>query len=160
MESAANNRGAPRYSPSAFMGFLQLLLIVVVFAVVGPVVGTIVIATLKGLIDGSLYGLAEIPGSIILGLVTGAGHAIGGLPAAVAGLMVGIKQAFGGGAGWRFALCVGVLIGIPVGLVFRDLGAMAGPARAIGAFCIVTTLSTLACWRIVSTWSFVREANP
>ena len=84
--------------------------------------------------------------------MTGTGYAIGGIPAGLAGLMVGIKQAFVGPVGWRFALFAGVVIGIPLALVFRDAAATMGIGKVLVEFCIVTTLSTLACWRITRPW--------
>jgi hypothetical protein len=150
VERGTGTAELPRYTPSLGTRSLQVLACVMVYIVVGPVVGTITIAILKGLTDGSLYGLAQIPGSILLGLVTGTSHAIGGIPAAIAGLLVGIKQAFGGGAGWRFAICIGVLVGIPLAFLFPV--AMLGVAKVLGEFCIVTTLATLACWRITRSW--------
>ena len=160
MEPGANTPGKPRYAPSAFERSLQLLLIVVTFAVVGPVVGTIVIAVLVGLKNGTAYGLWQIPGSIMLGLFTGAAYVLGGMPAAVAGMLIGIKQAWFGSVGWLYALGTRALVGLGTEMYFHWPSITAGNTGMDGLLFVVATLSTLACWRIVTTWSFIREANP
>jgi hypothetical protein len=160
MEPGANNPAKPRHARSAFMGFVQWLLIVVIFAVVGPVVGTVAIAILLGLIKGTASGLAQIPLVVIAGLITGASYVFGGIPAAIAGVMIGIKQAWFGGAGWLFALVIGALVGAGLEICVHGASIKAGNSNLVGIFFVVATLSTLACWRIASTWSFVREANP
>jgi hypothetical protein len=151
VERGADIGGVPRRDPGFRAQTLQVLAFVLTFALIGPPVGTVVIAIVKGL-DGTLYGFRQIPGSIVLGIVTGTCYAIGGFPAAVAGLMVEMKQAFAGDVGWRFALFTGVVIGIPLAFVFRDAAATIGIVKVLAEFCIVTTLSTLACWRIPRPW--------
>jgi hypothetical protein len=148
---------ATKWTPSRGVQVLHVVLIVLIFMLVGPGVGTIVIAILKGLTDGSWAAIAEIPASIFLGLVLGVGHSIGGIPAAVAGLIVGIKQVYFGGAGWPFALSAGVLVGIPLALFFGNPAVMGGNTKVLTEFCVVTTLSTLACWWVVKSWFVDRE---
>jgi hypothetical protein len=160
MEIGANNPAKPRHARSAFMGLVQWLLIVVIFAVVGPVVGTIVIAVLLGLIQGTASGLAQIPLTVIAGLISGGSYVFGGVPAAIAGVMIGIKQAWFGGAGWLFALVIGGLVGVGLEIFVHGASIKADHSGLIGVLLVVATVSTLACWRIVTTWSFVREANP
>ena len=157
MESGPIRPAAPRYAPSVSMRLVQLLLIVLIFTLVGPVVGTIVITTMMGLISGTASG---IPGAIILGLLTGAAFVLGAVPAAIAGALIGLKQAWFGGSGWRFALGAGALVGLGQEIHVHGGFIPAGNERFIGVPFVVCTVSTLACWRVVKTWSFLREANP
>lgn len=142
------------------MRLVGFLVILVVFAVVGPMVGTIVIAILLGLIGGTMHWIAQIPGLIVFGVGTGAAHVFGGIPAVAAGIVIGIKQGWFGGADWWFALGTGALVGIAIEVFLRSWFVTAGYTGLDGMLFAAATLSTLACWRIVKAWSFVREANP
>jgi hypothetical protein len=160
MEPRPNDPELQRHAPRALMRFVQLLLIVVVFAVIGPLVGTIVVAAWFGLIGGTLHWIAQIPGIIIFGVVTGAAHMLGGIPAVVAGILIGIKQGWFGGVGWLFALGAGALVGMGTEVVLLVLSGPSGNSGLDGMFFAAATVSTLACWRIVKAWSYVREAHP
>ena len=142
------------------MGFVQFLLIVVIFAVVGPVAGTIVAAIWLGLIGGTLHAMAQIPGVIFFAVITGMAHMLGGIPAVVAGILIGIKQSWFGVVDWVFALGAGALVGIGTEIVLHALLKLSSNAGVDGMFFAAATVATLACWRLVKSWSFVREANP
>ncbi len=159
MENGASASPKPRQAPGVFMLLARLLLIVVIFAVVGPVVGTVVVAIVTGPIIDPPHWLTQIPFLVIIGLGTGAAFAVGGVPAVIAGGFIGIKHLWFRGAGWRFALGVGVLVGAWLEyLMHRSL--ILGEGELIGLFTAASALATLACWRIVKSWSFLREADP
>ena len=160
VDSLAQNPGTLRSGPSASRRLVGFLLILAVFAVVGPLVGTIVVAVFLGLIGGTARWIAQIPGLIILAVVTGTAHVLGGIPAVVAGIIIGLKQGWFGGAGWLFALGAGALVGLGTEIVLHESLIAAGGSGLVGMFFAAATLSTLACWRIVKAWSFLREANP
>jgi hypothetical protein len=156
IEVGAANPGTPRHAPSAFMRSVKLLLIVVTFAVLGPVVGTIVFVAELCLRDVAPLGYQWVFSSGFKGLVTGMSHFIGGIPAAIAGVMIGIKEVWFGGAGWLFALGVGALAG--TGLEFLVTRLPHERLSPDGSLFVVATLSTLACWGMMKT--FVNKADP
>ena len=137
---------APRPAPG------KLAAILLIFVTIGPVVGTIVLGLLMALSAGSLAEVA--PTTVFLGLLTGISYLIGAIPAAIAGLAVGIKQVSFGGTGWRFALVTGML----VGLTPLTVGGLA-TIRALVGFMVITTLATLACWLIVRSWWLDRPGS-
>jgi hypothetical protein len=141
----------------------RLAAILLVFVAIGPIVGTIVLALLIALTSGSLAAADSALVMVFLGLVSGLSHVIGGIPAAIAGLAVGIKQVRFGGAGWRFALIAGMLVGLaPLIFAHPSTTREAMNAAAIGTlvgYMIITTLSTLACWSIVRSWWLVRAGS-
>ena len=134
------------------LGVAEFLQILLIFAVVGPLVGTVIFAFLVA-VFGTQDFFETLAGVIFMGPATGASYIAGGIPAAVAGLILAIKHVYFGGAGWRFVLATGVLMGIALG-VFFDLFVLTYDAGYFGARTLgaTATLSTLACWRMVQHW--------
>ena len=138
----------------------KLLPILLVFVVVGPVVGTIAFGLVMASVASSLAEVSRISATMLIGLVWGFSHVIGGIPAAIAGLIVGIKQVYLGGAGWRFALGVGLVVGcVPLLMIAADgwandrrVADLKDIAQIVAGACCVTTLPTLACWWIIRSW--------
>jgi hypothetical protein len=137
-------------------GIVEALRIFLIFVLIGPLIGTIVIAVLLVIVNIWTGGISGPPGPfgalgiIIFGPVTGWSYIMGGIPAAIAGLIVAIKGVYFGGASGRFALGTGVSVGIALGtftvVVMHDAGYF---ALTLGA---TLMLSTLACWRLVKHW--------
>jgi hypothetical protein len=155
VEQGADMGGVPRREPGLGM---HVPTIVLMFALIGPLVGTVVLAVLLAFVsawDFWVHGLPirilEMLGIIFAGPATGASYIAGGVPAAVAGLIVGIKIAYFGGASWRFVLGAGVLVGIALE-VFVAIFIAPYEHGLLAMTCVVTTLSSLACWRMVTSW--------
>ena len=128
-----------------------VFLVLLIFVVIGPAVGTIMAVPLIMLNSGSLSEISQIIW-IIVGLAFGGlwvGYFFGGIPAALAGLIIGIKEVYFGGAGWPFVLGVGALVGIAPIVHFSKLPASASNWKVDIGLCVVTTLSTVACWSII-----------
>jgi hypothetical protein len=157
--------------PGRALRLWRVVAIILVFVAIGPVVGTavfIVLAMLDSLVThgvGSTDELVRMIANMVPALIIGSmvGYVIGAIPAAGAGLMVGIKQVYFGGAGWRFALGAGMLLGLLRLAYDRHLPASQDDTKVLFGFCVITTLSTLACRRVVKSWyldrSGVSEAN-
>jgi hypothetical protein len=141
----------------------RLAEIVVLFVGVAPPVGMIV------LVSSILFGFgfpaprtAVRPFDLLMyGLIS---YYIGCIPAAIAGLIVGAKQVYFAGAGWRFALGVGMLFGILSG--FTTVGTHDGYLPVTGTdwkllitVCTAPTLSILVCWSIIKSWYLERPAG-
>jgi hypothetical protein len=137
----------------------RLAAILLVFVAIGPMVGTLVLGLLVALTSGSLAAAYSAPVTVFLGLVSGLSHMIGGIPAVIAGLAVGIKQVRFGGAGWRFALIVGMLVGLAPLALADPVTMSAAASRTLAGFMIITTLATLACWSIVRSWWLDRSRS-
>jgi hypothetical protein len=152
METVAKNPDSPPHGLDAVGRSIVLLLIVVTFAVLGPVIGTVVFVVHMGLVAGTPTGLKWIAATVAMGLLTGLSHVIGGIPAAIAGVMIGIKQIWFGGARWLFALGVGALVGAGLALVLNR-GSMHGRPSLAGSLFVVATLSTLACWGMIKPFT-------
>jgi hypothetical protein len=165
MVNAAHSPGSSNATMTALrrIGPGKLAAILLVFVAIGPIVGTMVLGLLIALTSGSLAAAHHAAIPVLLGLLTGISYFIGGIPAAVAGLAIGIKQVRFGGAGWRFALIVGMLVGLAPLIIVRpttmsevkDMGSIG----TLAGFVIITTLSTLACWSIVRSWWLDRSGS-
>jgi hypothetical protein len=143
------------------MRVVEFVLIAMTFALLGPFVGTIAVATGIGLValahSSDALALLLILPVIILGF--GVGYLVGTIPAVIAGAVVGIKQVWFGGAGWLFALGAGALAGIAVEIYWHEiLNHGAAIDLPVGLLFIVALFSTIACWSMIKT--FVRKANP
>jgi hypothetical protein len=140
--------------------------ILVIFVLVGPPVGAVIFLVTVGLIgmghQADLSGLAWVGlFAIIYGVPFG--YLIGAAPAAAAGLLVGIRQAFFGRTPWWLAIAIGVLVGIgfqvatgqPVVPSDDSVG-----LREQGVVMAITCLcATLLCWGIVRHWYFAPTAK-
>lgn len=141
--------------PTILERVLRFLLIVLVFAVVGPPVGAMIFMLLVALVGfgwkpeaGSMFVIAAfaliyaVPLSYLMGL----------LPAVLAGGLVGLRLAFFGRMGWLFALLTGLAVGVAAELAFGQATALRegdGVPPMLGATCGV---ATLVCWLIVRCW--------
>ena len=132
----------------------RVLGITLVFAAVGPPVGTVIFLW-PITFTGSRDDIAVLIMSFFLGYITG------GIPAVIAGLTIGFKHVYLRGARWWFALGVGVLVGIAFEVSYRAVSVPAGPVDVrLGTYCAVAMISTFVCWMIVRRWFSDREAAP
>ena len=152
--------GMSTVTPRASTRLGRLAAIVLVFAILGPPIGTVVFMLTLVLRD--LATNVDMPGLSWFGLfaiyAVPFGYLIGVWPAAMAGLLLGLWQIFKGPAPWWGAVVVGVLVG-PGFLVATGQPilhpAEAGVARDPTLLMTVTCVgATLACWGIVRGWHF------
>jgi hypothetical protein len=154
-------------SPNAGARIKRLLAILLIFVLVGPPVGALAfILTLRIVSIGTdvefkyLTWVAMLSAIYLLPF----SYLIGVWPAAAAGLLVGLWQAFKGPARWWVALAIGILVGIGF-LVATGQPIIheteAGVAREQSTIMIVTcAATTMACWTIVRNWHFAaRDAG-
>jgi len=135
--------------------------ILLVFLFVGPPVGALAfmlsIALIGMGLKVDLAGLSWI-GLFALIYAVPLSYFIGVGPAAVGGLMVGIRQAFYGPIRWPFAVLIGISIGVGVMI-------LSGKSMPFGLtdtehpdylpVMVITCLTaTMVCWAIVRTWHF------
>jgi len=157
MKIVAKNPDPPPQGLDAFGRSAMLLPIVVTFAALGPVIGTVAFVVHTGVVAGPPVGLRWMAATVSMGLLTGISHVVGGIPAAIAGVMIGIKQVWFGGARWPFALGVGALVGIVLELLLNRTFVHERPSL-VGSLLVVATVSTLACWAMIKI--FATRANP
>jgi hypothetical protein len=139
----------------------RLLVIMLVFILLGPPIGTMVLmlaSVLQGLVtNAGLQGLTWTDLSVIIYVVPFA-YMVGVLPAAAAGFLVGLWQAFKGPASWWGAAAIGVLVAL--GFLAATGQPIINPkeygvARDQTWLAIVVCVGpTLACWAIVQNWHF------
>ena len=153
-------------SVSARIG--RLLAIVIVFVVLGPPIGALV---LVGLVEG-IGGYGEFDSSdrhwlTLLDLIAAVpvSYWYGTGPAALAALAIGIRQSFFGRATWPMALAVGLLVAIVV--LDRSGGYPFGgrptdqPFPASSAIVMLAcTAATMLCWGLVRHWYVSPPAAP
>jgi hypothetical protein len=139
----------------------RLIAVVIVFVVIGPPVGAIV---LVGLVEGlDRYGYPDLEGLdrhwvtlFDLILAVPVSYWYGTMPAAAAGLVIGVRQVFFGRATWPMALATGFVVALAV--LDRSgqhpFAAMPGnrsfPASAI--VMLACLVATMACWGLVRNW--------
>lgn len=141
-------------APTHASCLVRVFAITLVFVVAGPPVGAVAFMTsaaLSGMIQGgdvsglgwvALFALIyAVPFSYFFGII----------PAAAAGLLVGIRQAYFGPATWPYMLGTGLLVGF--GTLFL-LGQQTtidpgSPVPIILATCLVPTF---LCWLAVRGW--------
>jgi hypothetical protein len=138
----------------------RVLAITLVFAAVGPPVGTMIflMAVNGGPITG--YGARDDFALLIMSFYIG--YLIGGIPAIAAGLMIASKHVYRGGAGWPFVLGIGLLVGIALEIFFHLISnpnPIVGPMLARGTYCAVAALSTVICWLVIRMWLSARKAH-
>ncbi len=141
-----------RPSPAARLG--RLLEIVLIFVVLGPPIGFFVCLPLLAISAG------DLPSALFAVLfVMPLSYIYGAPPAALAGVAIGIKQAFFGRSTWPMVCAVGLIAGLVFlkGVDAFDPGA-AFQARifdgaAVPLFPALAMLTclvpTLLCWRLV-----------
>jgi hypothetical protein len=147
-----------RVSPGRRIG--RMFAILLTFILVGPPIGAMMFMLVVALIGmGERADLAGLTWVALFSLIYAIpfGYLIGVGPAAAAGLLVGIRQAFFGRMRWYFAAATGILVGIgfQVGTGQRVLpsGDDVAAMRLQGPIMIATCLvATLFCWAIVRNW--------
>jgi hypothetical protein len=135
----------------------RILSIVVIFALLGPPIGAIVLFSAIAVMS---FGISDPKGTaavILFALIYGIifSYFIGTVPAALAGLAVGLWQTFIGRVPWFVALAIGVVAGL-------GLAAFSGEApstlddNAIDWYrpllVLVCLVPTMLCWAIVRSW--------
>jgi len=128
--------------------------ITMIFVLLGPPVGAVAFMTSTALIGIVRGGDVSSLGWIALfALIYAApfSYFVGTIPAAAAGLLLGIRQAYFGRASWAYAVAVGLLVGF--GTLFLTGQQLSidndAPVPIILATCLVPTL---VCWLVVRGW--------
>jgi hypothetical protein len=132
----------------------RVLGIVMVFVLLGPPVGAIVFMTTTALTGmakgGDVSGLGWIA---LFALIYAApfSYFVGIVPAAAAGLLMGIRQAYFGRASWAYAVAVGLVTGF--GTLFLTGQQLSIDNNASVPVILATCLiPTLVCWLVVRGW--------
>ncbi len=147
--------------PSAAARIGRLVEIVLIFVVLGPPIGSFVWLMLLTISAGNpgraLTDLPLVPLAVLV--FASIGYVYGAVPAALAGLAIGIKQAFFGRTTWPMALAVGLIAGVIFleGLdVFNPRVVLqtqrfdGSPVSEFPAIAILTCLvPTMLCWSLV-----------
>ena len=139
---------------------MRALAILIVFVLVGPPVGALVFFLTIALFGmGQKFDLAGLGWIGLFALIYGVpfSYLIGIGPAAVAGLAIGIRDAFFRKTTWAFAILTG--LGVGVGLLLMS-GQQLIPPKASGTeypisnpvLLLTCFVSTMVCWRIVRGW--------
>lgn len=150
-------------SPARWLRLRRVLRIILLFVAVGPLLGTIVQITLLTVLVLGFDSHSDVmtilnAAALMLSFGMYFGYLIGGIPACLAGALIGIKQIYFGGAGWRFALCMGLVMGFWPLVFIRKLPLSMNDWEALVIACIVSTSATLGCWSIVKSW-YLDQAN-
>jgi hypothetical protein len=107
-----------------------------------------------------MFGLAipaDVSGAVRdFFLALAAAYMVGANPAAVAGAALGVKEVRFGGAGWRFALAIGVGAGIGCLLIIEKVLDADRDWKFELGFCVVAMFATLVCRSVVKTWVLAR----
>jgi hypothetical protein len=148
--------------PSFGARLRRLFGILGVFILIGPPLGAMVFMLTIALVglghDADLAGLTWI-GVFALFYGIPFGYLIGIWPAAAAGILIGLWQAFIGRSTVWLALAAGLLVGVgfqvATGQPVLPSGDDTTTAREQGPIMIATCVAaTLVCWLIVRTWHF------
>jgi len=153
---------ALRIGPTRSARIGRVALIVLVFVLLGPLVGSAVFS-----IATAIFGFGWNVGAgdaVFIALFTwlfGApmAYAIGFPPAAAAGLVIGIRQCFFGRANLAYAAATGLI----VGAVFLSGRGLIDPpdktyAPTFVPIAIATCLiATIACWAVVRKWHYAPQ---
>jgi hypothetical protein len=137
----------------------RCLAIVLIFAVIGPPVGGLVViygSEVARLRTAADFMAVTRKFADAFALVAGMSYVLGTLPALTAGLLIGIRQAFYGAVTWTMALGIGLIVGgafaIAVVMVARQSGEahlFSAPSAVMVIACVV---STMVCWALVRLW--------
>ncbi|MBB5752609.1 hypothetical protein [Prosthecomicrobium pneumaticum] len=137
--------GPPPVRPPSLLGFLVTL---AVFALLGPPIGglVIIVALFLGLSNGMSEPEHVAAIIVVLAASWWMAYPLGVVPALLAGLAIGLKRLWGGGAGLVFTLATGLFIGLVIAFGVADLGG--DPALHDLAIGIVagSTIATFFCW--------------
>jgi hypothetical protein len=138
---------------------LRVIAVVLVFVLIGPPVGALILLLTVAAFNMADPDLAGLSWVAIFALLYGVpvSYLFGALPAATAGLLVGLWQNFVGRPSWLLALGVGLIVG--VGYLY---GAGHPPPDASAKefefweyppiFVLSCVGPTMLCWLIVRNW--------
>jgi hypothetical protein len=153
--------GAVNARPSAATRIGLMIEIVLIFVVVGPPIGGVIILMLTAAGVGHPRDQVELfngPAFVLFAAIFS--YPFGAAPAALAGLAIGIKQAFFGPTTWPMALAIGLIDGT---VLLKGLDSVYPRARALNvlplpeysAILILTCLvPTMLCWSLVRSQYF------
>jgi hypothetical protein len=139
----------------------RLIATVIVFVVIGPPVGALALVLLVESLGH--YGNPDLGDFdrhwltlLDLVLAVPVSYWYGTMPAAAAGLVIGIRQAFFGRATWPMALATGFIVALAVlARSGRHPFAAMADGRAFPESAIATLaclVATMACWGLVRGW--------
>jgi hypothetical protein len=156
---------ALRESPSLAARVGRAIGIVLVFVAAGSPIGGLAFTLLVAASYGAMgkfdpvYELTQSPLGLLLESVA-FGYWFGAGPTAVAGLAIGIKQAFFGPTTWWMALGMGFVAGV---VLVENLGSgfdfdrdYSGRHAVLILTCVVPIM---LCWRMVRNWYFAPVAT-
>jgi hypothetical protein len=154
--------------PSAAARIGRLIAIVLVFVLLAPLIGALIwVALVAGIGLSPDFDVTdpERHWLILLGLIYAVptSYYFGAVPAAAAGLVIGVTQAFIGRAGWPLALGTGLVVAVAVLKSSHQLTLLGArdqsPFPEYPAVMILTCLvPTLICWTLVRGWYFAPPA--
>ena len=149
--------GSITSTPSLKSRFLRALAVLIVFVLVGPPVGALIFFLTIALLGmGQNFELAGLGWIGLFALIYGVpfSYLIGIGPAAVAGLAIGIRDAFFRKATWAFAILTGLAVG--VGFIVMSGQQLIPPTESGTEYpmsnpvlLVTCFLSTMFCWFIV-----------
>lgn len=141
-----------RARPPTGAEMLRLMGTLLVFAIVGPPIGGLmVIGAIASQIAGEFGSDAGgLTVTFAAMLIWGwwVSYPLGILPALAAGVAVGLKRIWGGGAGIVFTLGIGLVIGAVWAFGFMDAGTEPAMRNLAPAIIAASVVATLACWLI------------
>jgi hypothetical protein len=142
--------------PSAAVRISRLITIVLIFVLLGPPIGGVIWLVLTAAGMGHPNTQVELfDGPVFVLFAAIFSYPFGAAPAALAGLAIGIKQAFFGRTTWPMALAIGLIDGT---VLLEGLDGVYPSARALNvlpfpeysAILILTCLvPTMLCWGLV-----------
>ena len=147
-------------APASFAKrLLRVFAVVLVFVLIGPPVGALILLLTIAAFNMANPDLAGLSWVAMFALFYGVpvSYLFGALPAAIAGLLVGLWQSFVRRPSWLFALGVGLIVGL--GYLF---GTGHPPSDASAKefefweyppiFVLSCVGPTMLCWLIVRNW--------
>ena len=159
-----NDTAPDTAGPSRLVRILQVLVIVLVFAMVGPPIGGVLLLTLLAIVKtGPGTGASDYVTVVFFALIYGSvfAYLFGIIPAALVGLVVGVRQVYFG----RVSLLEALGVGLIAGMVFMIVIFERGPANGSDPYLlrpilvVTCVLPTLVCWLIVRTWFVKPQAG-
>ncbi len=152
---------ALRRSPGIAGRIGRIIAIVLVFVVVGPLVGgpafmlLMRVAAAFGVLGPLRPEFLAPPSEVFLtGILFG--YVFGAGPVAVAGLAIGIKQAFFGPTSWWMALAAAFLTSV---ILIESLVDDLASSNFFAVLILSCVVSVLMCWMMVRDWYFAASAK-
>lgn len=155
MAVPAHNAGmADPPGPTPLRRVGRVLAVVLVFVLLGPPVGALAFMLTAALIGlGRSADLAGLTWIALFALIYAVplSYLIGAVPAAVAGLIVGIRQVYFGPATWPYAVGAGLVVGCGV-LIVSGQRITADSDVSLPVIMMTCLVPTLVCWLFVRGW--------